>query len=286
MSDEARNDGQTRHLEPENLPDAIPGGTGPLDYSIPWVVKLRVVGTPDVIQIEVREHIILGRSDRKSSVLPDVDLNPFQAHLNGVSRNHAEISARNSRITIRDLASANGTYLNDGRLKPNVEYRLRHGDRLMLGKLALQVMFVVMPSSYEKYETQYNDVNIAKVGSGQRVLLVDDDEKVAGMISRVLKQAGFEVMIAYSGGEALTLFEKKTPSVVLLELLLPDMSGMEVVHFIRERDPKRAVPIIVMSGATGGYQSGQAISAGADVFLTKPVGVDELIQSFSELLVR
>ena len=54
MSDEARNDGQTRHLEPENLPDAIPGGTGPLDYSIPWVVKLRVVGTPDVIQIEVR----------------------------------------------------------------------------------------------------------------------------------------------------------------------------------------------------------------------------------------
>lgn len=285
MSDESINsDGQTRHLVPENLPDAIPGGTGPLDYSMPWVIKMRVVGTPDVIQIEVREQIILGRSDRKSPVMPDVDLNPFQAHLHGVSRNHAKISARNSRITIRDLGSANGTFLNEGRLKPDVEYRLRHGDRLMLGKLTLQVMFVVMPSSYEKYETQYNDVDIVKIGSGQRVLLVDDDEKVAGIISSVLKQAGFEIIIAYSGSEALTLFEKRNPSVVLLELLLPDMGGMEVVHFIRERDPDRTVPIIVMSGATGGYQSGQAVSAGADIFLSKPVGVDELMQSFGELV--
>lgn len=285
MSDEPIKDGRTRHLEPENLPDAIPGGTGPLDYLIPWVIKLRVVGTTDVIQVEVSEHMIVGRSDQKLGNMPDIDLSPFNAHVHGVSRSHAEISARNSRITIRDLNSANGTYLNEGRLKPGVEYRLRHSDRLVLGKMTLQVLFVVMPSSYEKHETPYNDVGIAKIGNGQKVLLVDDDEKVAAMISRVLMQAGFEVIIAYSGSEALTLYDKQKPMVVLLELLLPDMGGLEIVNYIRDRDPDHKIPIIVVSGATGGYQSGQAISAGADTFLTKPVGVDELIKSFGELVV-
>ena len=284
MSDDVNRDGKTRHLQPENLPEAIPNGTGPLEYMMPWVIKLRVVGTTEVIQVEVSERMIIGRADKKSKNLPDIDLQPFNAHIQGVSHNHAEIAARNSRITVRDLDSANGTYLNDGRLKPGVEYRLRHGDRLVLGKLALQVQFVVMPSSHEKNDTSYSEVDIRRIGRGQRILLVDDDEKVAEMISRVLKQAGFEVMIAYSGSEALTLYDKFKPVAVLLELLLPDMGGLEIVHYIRERDPDHAIPIMVVSGATGGYQTGQAVSAGADILLTKPVGVDELMKSFGELV--
>jgi len=284
MSDDANRDGKTRHLQPENLPEAIPSGTGPLEFLMPWVIKLRVVGTTEVIQVEVSERMIIGRSDKKSGNNPDIDLQAFDAHLQGVSRSHATISARNSQISIQDLDSANGTYLNEGRLKAGVEYRLRHGDRLVLGKLSLQVQFVVMPSSYEKRDSSYSEVGIKRIGKGQRILMVDDDEKVANMISRVLKQAGYEVMIAYSGSEALTLYDKFNPVAVLLELLLPDMGGLEVVKYIRERDPNHVIPILVISGATGGYQTGQAISAGADVLLTKPVGVDELIKNFGELV--
>jgi len=284
MSDDANRDGKTRHLQPENLPEAIPSGTGPLEFLMPWVIKLRVVGTTEVIQVEVSERMIIGRSDKKSGNNPDIDLQAFDAHLQGVSRSHATISARNSQISIQDLDSANGTYLNEGRLKAGVEYRLRHGDRLVLGKLSLQVQFVVMPSSYEKRDSSYSEVGIKRIGKGQRILMVDDDEKVANMISRVLKQAGYEVMIAYSGSEALTLYDKFNPVAVLLELLLPDMGGLEVVKYIRERDPNHVIPVLVISGATGGYQTGQAISAGADVLLTKPVGVDELIKNFGELV--
>jgi pSer/pThr/pTyr-binding forkhead associated (FHA) protein len=96
----------------------------------------------------------------------------------GVSRKHARIIARNSRVTITDLGSYNGTYLNGGKLEPDKVYRLNHGDHLRLGKLELQLSFVVMPSSHEKKQTDYTDVIIPEIGSGQRVLLVDSDEQV------------------------------------------------------------------------------------------------------------
>lgn len=275
---------ETVRVEPENLPEAIHRGTGPLDYLMPWIIKFRIAGTTEIIQVEVAERLIMGRSDVDSGTAVDVDLTDFDARLHGVSRLHVEIIARNSRITIRDLESANGSYLNEGRLVPGVEYRLRHGDRLMLGKLILQVLFVIIPSSYEKNNTEYSDVLIPKFGTGQPVLVVDDDDKARGMIEQVLTEAGFAVNVAINANQALTMYEAQSPEAIIMEWLLPDMSGLNVVKYVRDRDPDHHIPIIVMSGATAGYQLNQAVSAGADVCLTKPVGVDEVIKSVRDLM--
>jgi len=274
----------TRHLNPDNMPPAVRRGTGPLDYLVPWVVELRVVGTTSVIQIEVAESLIIGRSDKDKRVLPQVDLSEFNAYYMGVSRQHAVISARNSRITIHDLNSANGTFINGGRLEPQLEYRLRHGDQLTLGKLQLQVFFVVTPSSYEKNETAFADVSISIIGSGERILIVDDDVKVAQAIGSVLQEAGFVVQVAKSVSDAITVVDNRLPDIILTELILPDISGLELVRYIYDRAGARHLPIVVITGATGGYQMGQAIEAGIDIFLTKPVGVDELMRSLAKIV--
>ncbi len=274
----------TRHLKPENVSPVAPRGTGPLDYMIPWVIKLRIVGTANILQTEVSKTMLLGRSDNKSSTVPDLDFSPFEGYKLGVSRQHAIVSARNSRMMIRDLNSANGTFLNGGRLEPGQEYRLHHGDTIGLGKMQLQVLFVVMPSSYEKNRTPYDDVDISVIGSGQRILLVDDDEKVVNTLKTILRQSGFDVYVAYTVSKALTIIDEKMPEVIVQELLLPDMSGLEIMEYVHNKPGSEDIPIIVITSATGGYQMGRAIEAGAEVFITKPVGVDELLRSLKKLV--
>lgn len=285
MKDQSRDpQNTTRHLSPENVPPVAPRGTGPLDYLIPWVIELRVLGTADVIQIEVAESIVVGRSDKRKEYVPDVDMETYNAYFQGVSRQHAVISARNSRITARDLGSSNGTYLNGGRLEPGKEYRLRHGDELAFGKLRTQVFFVVTPSSYEKNETQYDDVTIEKIGAGERVLVLDEDEKVIALIGSVLQQAGFVVDQATTVGEALIIAQHNPPAALVIELMLSESNALDLVRYVRDREGGDDVPILVVTGVTGGFQMGQAIDAGVDVFISKPVGVDELLRSFSKIV--
>lgn len=258
-------------------------GTGPLDYAIPWVMELRIVGTASVLQVQVRESMVVGRADQSTSK-PDINLEPYNAYDLGVSRKHAMIYARNSRITVRDLHSSNGTFINEGRLEPDKDYRLRHGDILAFSKLKFQVFFVVTPSSHEKYDTPFNEVVIPKIGNGEKVLIVEDDQHVASALSSVLEEAGFVTRWADNVTKAITMFDEITPSVTVMELMLEDRSGLDLITYIRSKPDHETSPIIVVSGVTGGYQMGQAIEAGVDVFLTKPVGIDELMRGFGKVL--
>lgn len=284
MSDDQHKNKHTRRLDLESVSYVPPvSGTGPLDYAIPWVMELRIVGTASVLQIQVRESMVVGRSDQTTSK-PDVDLEPYNAYELGVSRKHAMIYARNSRVTVRDLHSSNGTFINDGKLEADKDYRLRHGDILAFGKLQFQVFFVVTPSSHEKYDTPFNEVVIPKIGSGQKVLIVEDDHQVASALGSVLEEAGFVTSWADNVTKAITMFDEITPFATLTELMLEDRSGLDLVNYIRSKPEHKTSPIIVVSGTTGGYQMGQAIEAGVDVFLTKPVGIDELMRGFSKIL--
>jgi len=281
----AGNKSDTRHLNIGKTETATPQrGTGPLDFLVPWVIELRITGTAQVLQVQVEELMSIGRSDKNQTNKPDVDLSDYNAHYLGVSRHHANLTARNSRVTIRDLGSSNGTYLNGGRLEAEKDYRLRHGDFLTLGKLEMQVSFVVMPSSYEKHAHPYADVTIPEIGSGQQVLLLEDDERVSQTISYVLEKAGFTVVSASTVTDALSMVEENMPGAIVMELMLPDRSGLELVEYIRNREDGEDVPLIVVSGVAGGYQMGQAIEAGVDVFLSKPVGIDEFIRGITKLV--
>src|SRR6185503_17712895 len=89
------------------------------------------------VDLSGTEGFVLGRSDSKSSYIPDVDLASFRALDKGVSRRHAAFVRYQGKLHIVDLSSVNGTFLNGSRLTPEMPYPLNAGDRLTLGELAL-----------------------------------------------------------------------------------------------------------------------------------------------------
>jgi len=293
MSDQPPRKGVTRHLSMEDMPSEPPRiSTRPLDYIMPWVIELRVVGTPAVIPVRVREVMAVGRIDAEQpESRPDIDLEPYGAYMAGVSRRHAQFIARENRVYLEDLGSANGTFLNNGRLEKGQQYPLHHGDRVKLSRLELQILFVIMPTSQQgEVEAEKQpasaeaDAKVPKIGSGQQVWVVDDDQHVAQTVRDVLTEVGYQVTIINNVTDALFRLVEETPAAIVLELMLQEGSGLDLIRHVRSRDDLKTLPLVVITISSGGYQMGQAIDAGVDVFLKKPVGLDELLYSFSRIL--
>lgn len=104
-----------------------------------WVT-LHLLDTGQVLPLAERTEFTLGRISEGQPIMPDIDLSPYQAYANGVSRLHAVIKREASHIFLMDLDSANGTYVNGKRLNPNVEHTLKNGDVVALGKLKIQIL--------------------------------------------------------------------------------------------------------------------------------------------------
>jgi CheY-like chemotaxis protein len=273
----------TRHLQmPVEAAQPAPSQTGPLDLKRPWVVEFRVVGTASTIQARVGDTMVLGRSDSTGGYTPEVDLSKFDAFSKGVSRKHAVITIKDQKLMIRDLNSTNGTRLNNVLCKPGEEYRLRHGNELMLGTLRLQVSFAVVPAMTDTQRV--GTVDKAAMlpfinGSGKRVLVIEDDLDVGNVFRMALECAGYSVMLVPDVTRALGVVFQGMPDAIILDMMVSDMNGLDLVHYVRKQKTAKHVPVLVVSSAVGGFHAGQAISAGADVFLGKPVAVEELVRA-------
>jgi pSer/pThr/pTyr-binding forkhead associated (FHA) protein len=91
------------------------------------------------IQVSLVSEIILGRTDPRTGVYPDVDLTDYDGQELGVSRRHARLACADRMVVIEDLGSANGTFFNGRRLSPHHAQALQDGDELRLGKLKIEV---------------------------------------------------------------------------------------------------------------------------------------------------
>ena len=108
---------------------------------------------------------------------------------------------------------------------------------------------------------------------GATVLVVEDDDEVRAVLVRELGSRGYRVQEAADGRSALERWEASRPDVVLLDLGLPDMDGLEVIRRIR-RDAM--TPIVILSARFAEREKVEALDRGADDFVTKPFGVEEL----------
>ncbi|MEW9532463.1 response regulator [Microbispora sp. NPDC049125] len=111
-------------------------------------------------------------------------------------------------------------------------------------------------------------------GSTTRILVVDDEPQLLRALRINLAARHYEVAVAADGAQALRAAADWHPDLVVLDLGLPDMDGVEVIHGLRGWT---SVPIIVLSGRAGGADKVDALDAGADDYVTKPFGVDELL---------
>jgi two-component system, OmpR family, KDP operon response regulator KdpE len=116
-----------------------------------------------------------------------------------------------------------------------------------------------------------------------RVLLVEDDPNIVDLIRSNLAVRGFDTMVSTDGVRALQLLESGRPDVVLLDLMLPGVDGMELCRAIRERS---TVGIIVVSARRGERDKISALNVGADDYMTKPFSIEELLARITATLRR
>jgi CheY-like chemotaxis protein len=285
MTDLLNQPKSTRLLE---MPDTEPyrpvrASTGPLQ-PLPWVIEFRVVGTASTLQVQVKEAMSLGRSDPANNIIAAIDLGPYGGQTQGVSRQHAIIMAQDNRMKVKDLGSVNGTRLNGYVLMPHQEYRLMHGDELEIGRMKLQVRFAVVPTiGSAPHDSDTYEAPIPKVGAGERVLVVEDDHDVGKVFQLALESAGFKVQLAENAVQALSQVTKELPDVMVVDLMLPDMNGLDLVRYVQKLEGGKSVRLVVCSGATGGFHISQAKEHGVESFLSKPVSVEDLVGAVARL---
>jgi two-component system KDP operon response regulator KdpE len=108
---------------------------------------------------------------------------------------------------------------------------------------------------------------------GPTVLVVEDDGETRAALVRELSSRGYQVWEAGDGDSALRRWENRRPDIVLLDLGLPDMDGLDIVRRIRR---EATTPIVILSGRYEEREKVEALERGADDYVTKPFGVDEL----------
>jgi CheY-like chemotaxis protein len=112
-----------------------------------------------------------------------------------------------------------------------------------------------------------------------RALVVDDYQDAADTLAALLRREGLEVAVARDGADALAQADKLRPDVVLLDVLLPKLSGLEVCAAIRKREWGRRTAVIALTGWARQSDSALVNEAGFDFHLRKPFGTEELLNA-------
>ena len=108
----------------------------------------------------------------------------------------------------------------------------------------------------------------------EKILVIEDEKSIARFISTVLSEHGYEAMQARSGTEALSMISSHCPDLIILDLGLPDMDGLEILRQLRSWS---SLPVVVVSARSHEKDKVTALDLGADDYLTKPFGTDELL---------
>ena len=108
-----------------------------------------------------------------------------------------------------------------------------------------------------------------------RLLVVEDDETILELLSGSLRFAGFEVVTAASGAEALRAVAASKPDLVLLDVMMPDGDGFGVMRQLRSSGPH--VPVIFVTARDGVHERVAGLALGADDYVTKPFSLDEVV---------
>jgi len=117
----------------------------------------------------------------------------------------------------------------------------------------------------------------------KRVLIVDDDPRIVQLLTEHFKQT-YTVETAISGGEALSIVRRARPDVVVLDVMLPGMSGIHVLKELKRTDP--TIPVIVVTGTDSLAIANEAVRSGATTYLRKPFDLRELDQRVAEIIAN
>lgn len=116
-----------------------------------------------------------------------------------------------------------------------------------------------------------------------RILIADDDREICDLLEIYINNEGFEVIKAYDGKEAYQLFLEENPDVMILDIMMPKMDGLDVVKLVREESQ---VPILMLSAKTADIDKIRGLARGADDYVVKPFNPLEVVARVKSLLRR
>ena len=120
----------------------------------------------------------------------------------------------------------------------------------------------------------------------ERVLIVDDDPDIVRLVGYNLAHAGYEIQTASTGRKALELVQKQPPDLIVLDLMLPDVDGMEVCRTLRQQIPSRRIPILMLTARGEEIDRVVGFELGADDYVSKPFSPRELVLRIKSILRR
>ena len=118
---------------------------------------------------------------------------------------------------------------------------------------------------------------------GRNILVVEDDRNISDLIQMYLVKEGFDVRIAGDGGRAIEEFQKECPDLILLDIMLPGMDGMDVLKSVRKNSQ---VPVIMATAKGPEYDKVTGLDSGADDYLVKPFSMIEMVSRVRAVLRR
>ena len=124
------------------------------------------------------------------------------------------------------------------------------------------------------------------MASGQKILVVEDEPDIAKLVSYNLAQEHFRVLTADDGEQALKVIQREKPNLVVLDLMLPGLSGMELCKILRDRPETARLPILMLTAKAGEADRVVGLEMGADDYLAKPFSPREMVARVRAILRR
>jgi DNA-binding response OmpR family regulator len=117
-----------------------------------------------------------------------------------------------------------------------------------------------------------------------RILIADDEPNILISLEYLMKRAGYEVLLARDGQEALDVMRREHPSLVLLDVMMPLKTGFEVCQELRADDSLRDILVLMLTAKGRDTDIAKGLAMGADAYMTKPFSTQELVQKVRSML--
>lgn len=124
-----------------------------------------------------------------------------------------------------------------------------------------------------------------RASTGKKVLWVEDDKLLSNILSKKIQSAGFTLLKAINGKEVFAILEKEIPDIIILDIMLPGMDGMEILQEVKKSEHLRKIPVIILSNLNKQSDIEKARTLGSNKFMVKAtVSLEEITRAISELV--
>lgn len=125
---------------------------------------------------------------------------------------------------------------------------------------------------------------VNKLSAPKQILIVDDDQLMHRLFQHHLEKAGYKMISAMNGREALDLAARQLPNLIVMDIMMPDIDGLAALRELKKNDATKAIPVIMITANSHHLTKQESANSGAAIFLTKPFSPTQLLNEIRRLV--